>query len=108
MGVPWVQRLNVTGAAVPCVLDYTQTPFDMSAAVVLEGASTATFSVEYTLDDVNDASITPVWFPDATLAPNKVASGVTSVGFPIRAIRVNISALAGTLRFTVLQGTQQP
>lgn len=108
MPYSFVQTVTATGAQVPCIVDNSQSPFSLSAAVGLIGAGTATFSVEFTFDDVNDPSITPIWFPDPNLAPDKSANGFTSIVMPIQAIRINVSAISGSLRFTVLQGIQQP
>lgn len=88
--------------------DYTQSPFNMSVGVVLIGAATATFGVQFTLDDLNDATITPVWFDDANLPTGTATNGVSNYMFPVRAVRINVAALSGALRFVALQGTQQP
>lgn len=108
MPLPYVQRSSTTGAKAPFLCDYSQSPFNMSVAAVLEGAATATYAVQYTLDDLNDASITPVWFDDAKLPTGTAANGVSNYMFPVRAVRINIAAISGTVRFTAIQGTQQP
>lgn len=71
------------------------------AAVVTSG--TPTYSVEYTYDDVQQSSPTPVWFA------HTAASGVTvnkdgAFTAPIAAVRVTISSGSGTVRLVVLQG----
>jgi hypothetical protein len=104
---PYSVTFTSTGAKTPCLVDSQQSPFNASVGVAVLG--TATYGIEYTLDDVNNSAITPVWFADANLPPGQTASGVSNYMFPVQAIRVNITALTGAgLRFTVLQGTQQP
>ncbi len=87
------------------MLDHLQSPFNASYAVVLVGA-TATFGVQFTLDDPNNANVTPVWFNDATNGTGVTASAVGNYTFPVRALRLNVAALSGgTIRFVVLQGS---
>lgn len=104
---PYSVTFTTTGAKTPCLVDFSQSPFNASVGVVVLG--TATYGIEYTLDDVNNPAITPVWFPDANLPPGQTANGVTNYMFPVQAIRINITAVTGAgVRFIVLQGTQQP
>lgn len=97
---------TTTGAKTPVIVDDQQSPFNASVAAIVVG--TCTYGVEFTMDDVNNAAITPVWFSDANLPAGQSASGVSNYMFPVRAIRINISAITGAgVRFVVLQGTQQ-
>ena len=97
---------TTTGAKTPWLPDSQQSPFNASFAVIVLG--TATYGVEYTLDDPN-GSVTPVWFADANLPAGQSASAVTNYMFPVQAIRVNIAAVTGGgVRIVGLQGTQQP
>lgn len=92
-----------TGRSAICVVDDFQTPFNIGIAVTL--SSTATFTVEYSLDDPNAAGYSAAsanWF---------VASGFTSgsaavagaLTIPCRAISVNATANAGTITATIVQ-----
>jgi|SRR5882724_3385857 len=104
---PFVQISTTTGAKTPCLVDNQQSPFNASVGVIVVG--TATYGVEFTMDDVNNPAITPVWLPDANLPAGQTANGVTNYMFPVMGIRINIAAITGAgLRFIVLQGTQQP
>lgn len=85
--------------------DWQQSPFNLSYAVLLVGAATATFTVQYTLDDINNAAITPIWVADPTNGSAQTANAGGSYSFPIRGLRVNVSALSGTLRLAVIQGS---
>jgi len=105
---PFVQTSTTTGAKTPCLVDNQQSPFNLSVGVILNAGATATYGVEFTMDDVNNPAITPVWLPDANLPAGQAANGVTNYMFPVMGIRVNIAAVTGAgLRFIVLQGTQQ-
>lgn len=100
-----------------CLPDWQQTPFSLSYAVEVPAGVTTSFTVQYTLDDVNDPTWTPVWIADPT---NGTAKTGTVAGFygpgtsgpgPIRGLRVNVSSLTGgvaSLRFAVLQGSTIP
>lgn len=104
---PYIVTFTTTGAKTPCIVDRAQSPFNLSVAAIVLG--TATYGIEYTLDDVNDATITPAWFSDANLPPGQVASGVSNYMFPVQAIRINITAITGAgVRFIVLQGNYVP
>lgn len=98
---------TTTGAKTPWLPDSQQSPFNASFAVIVLG--TATYGVEYTLDDVNNSAITPAWFSDANLPAGQTANGVTNFMFPVQGVRVNIAAIGGAgVRIVGLQGTQQP
>lgn len=98
------RSLTAAGVAT-VVLDRFQTPFNVSYAVELIGGPTAAYAVQFTLDDVNDTSITAVWFDDANNPTGTAASAVGNYAFPVRAIRANAATLTGgSLRFKVMQG----
>lgn len=106
MAPPFLQTLNATGAATACILDWTTVPFSVSAAVVLT-TGTATYGVQYTLDDVNNSTAQTVrWIADPTIGTAINSTGFTSYSTPVQAIRVNIASLSatGVLEFKVIQG----
>ena len=94
-----------TGGQIPICLDWTQTPFNARVAVYL-ASGTASYSVEYALDDVNNG-VTPRWFTDPTLGQWQTASGVTSYSSPIQFVRLNLNALSGVVEFKIVQGLPQ-
>lgn len=99
------QTISTTGAATPIGMDWTVVPFNASFAVELQGATTATFSVQFTLDDLNLVT-TATWFTDTNVGLNSTASSVGNYTFPIRFVRVNCTALSasGSILFNVIQG----
>lgn len=104
MGMPVSQLINSTGNATALIIDWTLIPFNVGIALELQGASTGTFKAQYTLDDVNDPSVTATWF-DIT-GTSGTATVAVSHTIPSRAVRANVSALsaAGTIRFVAIQG----
>jgi hypothetical protein len=87
-------------------LDWTQPVFNVSFAYELQGSSTASFSIQFTLDDVNGTAIVPTWFEDANVAASSTTSVAGNYMFPIRAVRHITSGLSanGSAVFAVLQG----
>lgn len=86
--------------------DWLQSPFNLSYAVEVGAATTISYTVQYTLDDLNDAAWTPIWVADPTnggTAQTDTQGGFYS--FPIRGLRVTVTAVSGSnARFAVLQG----
>lgn len=118
MALPIYQQINGTATGTAIILDSAQTPFNVSFAVEVQ-ASTATFGVQFTLDNPNAAidngypgylgtpmNTTVTWLSDATAPAGSTASVIGSYAFPIRALRcVVASASASTvIQFAVLQG----
>ncbi len=90
------------------LIDRAQSPFNVSWAVEVPAGVTTSYTVQYTLDDVNDAAWTPVWFPDPINSTAQTASVAGNYLSPITAIRVNVSALSGgtaLIRLAILQGS---
>ena len=112
--MPMPIYLNVAGTGAvgtAIILDWAVVPFNVSFAVELQ-AGTATFGVQYTLDDPNAAidglttSTTVTWFNDANAGLPQTASTVGNYAFPIRAIRLNVvsATTATSIQFAVIQG----
>lgn len=92
-----------TGRSAICVVDDFQTPFNVGVAVSL--SATATFTVEYSLDDPNAAGYNPAtasWYvaPGFTSGSVGIAGSIT---IPCRAICVNVSANTGTVTAKIVQ-----
>ncbi len=89
-----------TSAIIP--LDYTQAPFNVGIGTVLSSGS-ATWSVQHTFDDVQDSTVTPVWFNNSGI--NAVTANTDgNYAFPIRAIRLNVTLGTGTVYMIAIQG----
>ena len=87
--------------------DWQQSPFGMSYAIEVPGGVTTSFSLSYTLDDVNDLSWSPVLIADPTHGGSTVVTAFGHYSFPIRSLLVDVAALSGgSIRFAVLQGSR--
>jgi hypothetical protein len=87
-----------TSAWIPC--DIHITPFNIGLGCVVTG--TATYTIEHTFDDVQDATVTPTAFPHSVLA-NQTANQDGNYAFPVKAVRLHITAGTGTVALTVIQ-----
>jgi hypothetical protein len=92
-----------TGTTAWIPLNYRQSPFNVGfGAVIVSG--TATYSVQHTFDDVFNTAVTPVAFDNAN-ATAQTANKDSNYMFPIRAIRLNVTAgVSPVVKLTVLQG----
>jgi hypothetical protein len=92
-----------TGATAWIPVNYRQSPFNIGfGAVIVSG--TATYSVQHTFDDVFDASVTPVAFDNAN-ATAQTTNANSNYMFPVRAVRLNVTAgTSPVVRLTLLQG----
>ena len=102
--------LMATAATYVHVPDWQQSPFNLSYVVEVPAGVTISYTVLYTLDDVNDPTWTPIWLPDLT---NASAQTATKAGFysefnsgPIRGLEVIVASISGgSARFAILQGS---
>ena len=98
---PQVISLTGTGQSAWIPLDYKQSPFNVGLGAVVNG--TVTYDIEHTFDDVFNSDVTPVAFKHSTLV-TKSANADGNYAFPIRAVRVNVTAGTGSVTVTLLQG----
>lgn len=111
MGLPNYLNFTTTGTSAAILTDWAVVPFNTSWAFEIQ-ASTATFQVQFTLDNLNaktdglTTSTTVTWFTDVNSGTTATASMAGNYAFPVTALRVQISvAGAGFLgQFAVLQG----
>jgi len=83
-------------------LDDNQAAFSATIAVAVSG--TLTYSVEFTLDNVQDPAVTPVAFPIGLVG--ETTSNSTYLRSPVKAIRLNVTAFtSGSATIGVRQGT---
>lgn len=80
------------------------TPISIEIAIVVTGA--ATYTLQYTLDDVYATTFNPAtatWFTHPTLAAGQTATKDAQITWPVKGIRVNQTAGAGSTAAVVLQ-----
>lgn len=99
------KKITVSAVAASAWLpvDYKQDPMNLAiGCVVVSG--TATYSVEYTYDDVFDTTVTPVAFSLSTITAQTTSKdGV--INQPVRAIRLNVTAgVSPVVSMTMIQG----
>ena len=99
------KKITVSSVAASAWLpvDYKQDPMNLAVGCVVV-SGTATYSVEYTYDDVFDSTVTPVAFALSTItAATTSKDGV--INQPVRAIRLNVTAGASpVVTMTMIQG----
>lgn len=90
------------GTTIP--MDWRNADFKVALAVVLSGGANLTYSVEHTLDDIQDSTVTPAWFTNDGLSALTVSAD-GNIAFPVTATRLNVTAFTGgTATLTVIQG----
>lgn len=81
-------------------LDRFQNPFNVGIGVVVDG--TVNYTVQHTFDDVYDTSVTPTWFPHASLV-TQTTSMDGNYAFGITATRLTVNSGAGSATMTIVQ-----
>lgn len=87
-----------TTAAVP--MDHYISPFNVGFGVVVSGG--VTYTVQHTFDNVFDSAVTPTWFNHPVIAA-QTTNQDGNYAFPVTAIRLNVTAGAGTATITIVQ-----
>lgn len=81
-------------------------PFKLvfNVAVLVDVVSGAVnYSIEFTHDDVSEYNDVR-WLTDPAFPTSETATGVFAITTPVTAIRLNLGALTGEVRFSVIQG----
>jgi hypothetical protein len=101
---PITDAVSSQAAGTTLPMDWRNADFKVALAVVLSGGANLTYSVEHTLDDIQDATVTPTWFTNDGLSA-LTASADGNIAFPVTATRLNVTAFTGgTATLTVIQG----
>lgn len=92
------------GTSTLAVMDVKQAPFNVGLGAVI--TNSPTYNIEHTFDNVQDSTITPTWFQ---LWTGLVANKDTNYSAPVRAIRINVTAVAGsgTVTATIIQSNRR-
>lgn len=100
---PIQQKLMIDGAAGTAIpLDNYISPFNVGFGVTISAGATVDFTVQHTFDNVQDSTVTPVWFNHPTVV-NQSANANGNYAFPVTAVRLNVTDNNGTITFTVIQ-----
>lgn len=93
------------GSSQICPMDYRAQVFQVGMGAELV-SGTATFSVQHTFDDIYDPTVTPVWYPHATISA-ATANTDGNYAFPIAAIRLTITTGTGQVNLVIMQSSGQ-
>src|SRR3989304_2793759 len=85
------------GPQTPINMDFIPYGTATIAVVVVSGQST--FSVEFTLDDVNDPRVAPRWLTLAEFPPGTDETSYSVFHGPMTYIRLNLEAVTGLVEF---------
>lgn len=101
---PITVTVSGVGISPTIPMDFRAQNFNVGFGCAVTG--TVTYSVQHTFDDVYNLAITPVWFNNAT-----VNAATTSLdgnyAFPIRAMRLNVTAGTGSVTINILETAGQ-
>lgn len=89
------------GTSVWIPVDHTQNAFAIGFGCVVSG--TVTYDVQHTFDDIQNSAVTPTAFPHESLV-GQTANQDGNYAFPIRAVRVDVTAGTGSVTMTIIQG----
>lgn len=103
----------VTGVAnsAPVPMDHRAQFFNVGVEVIV--SATATYNVQYTLDDIygtgtiNWTSVTTTIPTSGTVLTGASTNQVANITIPCSAIRLNVTASTGTVTMTLLQSSGQ-
>lgn len=85
-------------------LDYLPLTSCTIAVALLTGDMV--YSVEMTLDDVNDPAVVPYWFTNGDFPVGTEISGYSELYTPWLFVRLNIASMTGTVSFYVSQSLE--
>lgn len=97
---PTTVTVAAVGISPVIVPDYHLNPFNIGLGVKVTG--TINYTVEHTFDDVYDSTVTPVWFPNASLTA-QTANKDGNYAYAVRGIRLNNASGTGSATLTVVQ-----
>lgn len=89
------------GNSNPVALDPMENPFTVALAGIVTSGS-ATWKVQYTLDDIQDPTVTVTWF-DHDVLVGQTGNAVSNIVVPVTAVRLAITSGTGTVQLNVLQ-----
>lgn len=98
----YIAETTVLGGQEIINLDPSKLIFEVSVLVDIVSGD-ANYSVELSMDDVESPE-TMRWFSDSTLPQGQSATGLFKLTTAVTAIRLNLNALTGEVRFSVIQG----
>lgn len=100
---PTSVTVSSLAASAPIPVDWRAGSFNLGLFVDVTGTNTS--SVEYTLDDIFNPAVTPVWLAHATLT-GLIADAAGVLTTPVQAVRLNVTAYTnGSARLQVVSAS---
>lgn len=102
---PIYKTYTTTGAKEAIPLDLHRNPFNVSVFLNLVDASTATATLEYTGDNVQDPAYVAAngkWWPHPDMT-GSTADDEAVITKPVTAVRLNIAAISGSVQLQIIQ-----
>jgi hypothetical protein len=98
----YIAETTVLGGQHIINLDPSKLVFNVAVLVdIVSGA--ANYSIEFTHDPVDEISNVR-WLTDPAFPSAENTTGIFALTTPVTAIRLNIGAMTGEIRFSVIQG----
>jgi hypothetical protein len=90
-------------------VDWSQTPFNLTAVVEVPSGTTISWTMQYTVDDPNnfqnETAWTTLWIADPTNGTSQTTTKASFWSNPITGLQVTVGSISGGVaRFAVLQG----
>lgn len=104
-------RVTVTGVAASAPIAISNYTSPCNAGLGIKISATATYTVQFTFDDIFAAGFNPAtatWYNSTdTGVVNATTNAVSNIAFPVVAVRVNVTASTGTVTLTVVQAGER-
>lgn len=101
---PITETVTGVGTSPVIPMDFRAQVFNVGFGCEVTG--TATYSVQHTFDDIYNPAITPVWFNHA-FVNGATTNQDGNYAFPVRALRLNVTAGTGSVTINILQTAGQ-
>lgn len=99
---PIYKTYTTVGAQEPIGVSWMSSyPIVVVGVAIARGS--ATYGVQFTLDPIDDATITPRWFDVPGLITGTSTSGYASITWPICGVRFVGTVVAGSVEFKLIQ-----
>lgn len=99
-------RVTTSGVAVSAPVPFDVNRDFFNVGIVADVTGTATYTVEYTADDVWEPTFNPataLWFPVGVSMTGATTDQALAFAIPCTAIRLNQTVGAGSVTMTVIQ-----
>jgi hypothetical protein len=100
-----VTTVTGTGNSPVIPMDHRAQFFNVGIEAVV--SATATYNVQFTLDDIYNSAITPTWFNVPSPFTGATANQAGNLTIPCSAMRLNVTASTGSVTLTLLQSSGQ-